>query len=166
MGAKVSHDFPQKKLFEGKLKRSVVETQPTLLVRRGLGYDEFKGVERRPRIAVRKPDETPTGFRRQLNRPPAEPPLGIRHSPVQDGPQRLVRKRVQADNEGPGEQGRNDLEGRIFRRGAQQHNRPVLHRREKGVLLGFVEAMDLVDEQDGPPAMELTLLPRLVDEAA
>jgi len=40
-----------------------------------------------------------------------------------------------------------ELEGRIFRGGADQHHRAVFHHRQKRVLLRAVEAVHLVDEQ-------------------
>ena len=40
-----------------------------------------------------------------------------------------------------------ELEGRVLRRRADQNDRAVFHDRQEAVLLGAVEAMDLVDEQ-------------------
>ena len=48
-----------------------------------------------------------------------------------------------------GEQGRDDLEGRILRRRADQHDGAALDGAEQGVLLRLVEAVDLIDEEDG-----------------
>ena len=45
-----------------------------------------------------------------------------------------------------------ELEGRVLRRRADQNDRAVFHDRQEAVLLGAVEAMDLVDEQQGLPA--------------
>src|SRR5713226_48182 len=45
-----------------------------------------------------------------------------------------------------------DLEGRVLRGGADQGERALLDMRQEGVLLAPVEAMDLVDEEDGPAA--------------
>ena len=47
------------------------------------------------------------------------------------------------------EQGRDHLEGGIFRGGADEDHRAAFHIGQKGVLLRFVEAVDLVDEDDG-----------------
>ena len=47
-----------------------------------------------------------------------------------------------------GKQRGNDFERRIFRGGADQADVAFLHMRQEGVLLGFVEAMDFIDEHD------------------
>jgi hypothetical protein len=56
---------------------------------------------------------------------------------------------VQGEDTGAGEQRADDLEGRVLGRGADERNGAVLDIREDGVLLRLVEAMDLVDEEDG-----------------
>ena len=48
-----------------------------------------------------------------------------------------------------GQQGSDDLEGRVLRGGTDQDHGPSLHGAQEGVLLGLVEAVDLVDEKDG-----------------
>ncbi len=50
------------------------------------------------------------------------------------------------------EQRADDLERRVLGRGADQRDGAVLDERQDRVLLGLVEAMDLVDEQHGAPA--------------
>ena len=50
------------------------------------------------------------------------------------------------------QQRRDHFEGRILRGGADQDDVAALHVGQKRVLLGFVEAVDFVDEQDGAPA--------------
>ena len=42
-----------------------------------------------------------------------------------------------------------DLKGGVFRGGADQNDGPPFHIGEKGILLGFVEAVNLIHEQDG-----------------
>ena len=51
-----------------------------------------------------------------------------------------------------GEQRGDDLEGRILGGGADESDRPVLDVGQEGVLLGLVEAVDLIDEEDGAGA--------------
>src|SRR5260370_12582272 len=53
---------------------------------------------------------------------------------------------------GAGEEGGDDLERRVFRSGADEENVAGFDVREEGVLLGFVEAVDFVDEDDGAEA--------------
>jgi hypothetical protein len=48
-----------------------------------------------------------------------------------------------------GEDGAVQLEGGVLRRRADQDDGAVLHDRQEGVLLGAVEAMDLVHEEQG-----------------
>ena len=48
-----------------------------------------------------------------------------------------------------GQEGSDDLEGRVLRRSADKDDGTVLDRTEQGILLGLVEAVDLVDEKDG-----------------
>src|SRR5690606_42156775 len=50
---------------------------------------------------------------------------------------------------GPREQGRVDLEAGVLRRRPDEGEEPGLDVRQQGILLGLVEAMDLVHEQDG-----------------
>ena len=59
---------------------------------------------------------------------------------------------VQGVDAAAGEQGGDDLEGRIFGGRADEADGAVLDVGQEGVLLGFVEAMDLVDEEDGARA--------------
>ena len=52
----------------------------------------------------------------------------------------------------PRHQRRVDLEVRIFGGGADQHDQPLLDGRQQRVLLGLVEPVHLVEEQDRPGA--------------
>src|SRR6266481_10153580 len=53
---------------------------------------------------------------------------------------------------GAGEQRGDDFEGGIFRGSADEEDVAGFDVREEGVLLGFVEAVDFVDEDDGAEA--------------
>src|SRR5258707_15724584 len=53
---------------------------------------------------------------------------------------------------GAGEKRGDDFEGGIFGGGADEENVAGFDVREEGVLLGFVEAVDFVDEDDGAQA--------------
>ena len=59
--------------------------------------------------------------------------------------------------------GRIDREERVLGGGADEDHEPLLHRREQGVLLRLVEPVDLVDEEDGAPALLAEQAPGLVD---
>ena len=66
------------------------------------------------------------------------------------GKQRLDRRIVEAlegEHARPRQERRIELEGRVLGGGADEHDRAVFHMRQEGVLLGAVEAVDLVDEE-------------------
>ena len=60
---------------------------------------------------------------------------------------------VEGEDAGAGEEGGVELEGGVLGGGADQHDGAVLHQREEGVLLRLVEAVDLVDEEQGAAAV-------------
>ena len=64
----------------------------------------------------------------------------------------VVGELVEHEDARAGEQRRVDFERRILGGRADQRDRAVLDVRQHRVLLRFVEAMDLVDEQDGAPS--------------
>ena len=76
---------------------------------------------------------------------------------------------LERQDPGPRQQGGVDLERGVLGRGPDEGDGPVLDGRQQGVLLGLVEAVDLVDEQDRPPAAAAGLaglgdrLPQLLD---
>ena len=47
-----------------------------------------------------------------------------------------------------GQKGRDYMKGRVFGRGADQGDKPCLHMRQKGVLLGLVKAVDLINKEN------------------
>ncbi|MCY1517878.1 hypothetical protein D9M68_525810 [compost metagenome] len=51
-----------------------------------------------------------------------------------------------------GQQSGVELEGRIFGRGADEDDGAILHHGQETILLGTIETVDLVDEQQGLPA--------------
>src|SRR6516162_2960438 len=69
----------------------------------------------------------------------------------------VVIETAQHKDLGAGQQCANQLEGRVFGCGADQDYRAVFDNGQKGVLLSAVEAVDLVDKEQGA----LTHLPAL-----
>src|ERR1035437_7609658 len=65
-----------------------------------------------------------------------------------DRPDLIVGEWLEAKDAQTGQQSGVDLEVRVLGRGADERDRAVLDVRQKGVLLGLVEAMDLVDEEN------------------
>ena len=60
---------------------------------------------------------------------------------------RLVVERTQGEHERPRQQRRDDGERRVLRGCGHEHDEPILHGRQQGVLLSLGEAVDLVEEQ-------------------
>ena len=83
---------------------------------------------------------------------PAETAL-IRQRPAEQGQDVFLRQGLQHENLAPGKKRAVDLEGRILRRGADEHDAALFHKRKEGVLLGLVETVDFVHEDDGAHAV-------------
>ena len=77
----------------------------------------------------------------------------------------LVGERLQAPDPESAQEGRVDLEVRIFRRRADQRDRAVLDLRQQRVLLGLVEAVNLIEEEHGLRAAGREALAGLCDDA-
>ena len=88
----------------------------------------------------------------------AEPALLVLEGVADDPDQGLAVELLEDEDPGPGEERGDDLEGGIFRRRAEEDDVPLLDVGQEGRLLGLVEAVDLVDEQDHGLAEELPLL--------
>ena len=111
-------------------------------VEHGLGE-----IDQMPAVAVGHGD---AGDPRRLVERQAAPDLLL--GTLQERFERLMAEPFQHQHLGPRQQGRVEREGRILRGRADQRDRAVLHHRQKAVLLGAVEAVDLVDEQERPAA--------------
>ncbi len=79
----------------------------------------------------------------------AEAALLIRERAFEQGEDLLIGKRAQRIDAAAGEQRGDDFEGRIFCCRSDEADGAALDVGKKGVLLRFVEAMNLVDEEDG-----------------
>ena len=77
---------------------------------------------------------------------------------LEQGQQRLLRQPLQHQHVAARDQRRGQREGRVLGGGADQRHRAVLDLVQEPVLLGAVEAVDLVDEQDRPPPARPLLL--------
>ena len=75
--------------------------------------------------------------------------------------ERLQHEHAAARQQRPGE-----LEARVLGGRADQGDDPVLDPREEGILLGSVEAVDLVTEEDRAPPLVLEPLFRCLDDLA
>jgi hypothetical protein len=74
-------------------------------------------------------------------------------APGQDQPDLLGPERLEAEQERARQQRRVHLEVGVLGGGPDEHDQPVLHQGEQGVLLRPAEAVDLVEEQDGAHAV-------------
>ena len=101
-----------------------------------------------------------------LDTVPAEAPLGVPQRPLDDPEQSIFRERLQDDDQRPGEQWADHFEGRILRGGTDKYHRARLDVRQKGVLLGLVEAMDFIHEQDRALALDDSTLLGGLDQPA
>jgi hypothetical protein len=83
----------------------------------------------------------------------AQSALGVGQGAAQNDDDLILGQRLQDIDSTAREQRTVDFEGRIFGSGADQANASFLDMGQEGILLGFVEAMNFIDEDDGPRAV-------------
>ena len=106
------------------------------------GKDFLQHVEKIAPVAIRHADHRLACLRRCWKRAALEH-LGA----ANQGVQRLRIKPVQHQHLGPGEKRTVQLEGWVFGRGANEDDRAILDIGQERVLLRFVEAVDLINEE-------------------
>ena len=116
--------------------------------RRGAG-GELQGGEHAASIAAGHVHQVVPRLRFQRDLQAAKAALLIRERAVEQRGHLLLSKRVQSVDPGPGEQRADDLEGGVLGSGADEDDGAILDVGEHGVLLRLVEAVDLIDEEDG-----------------
>ena len=131
----------------------------------GESEGDLQGVEDHAGVAIGLVDEMLDGVVVGLTALPGE-------RPAHQLPKVIGSQRVQTEQARAAHERRVDLEERVLGRGADQDERAVLDGAQEGVLLRAVEAVDLVDEQDGalvlvpaPPAGLLDGLLHVLDAA-
>lgn len=77
-------------------------------------------------------------------------PLGGGERFLEDGDDVVRRELLEHEHAAPREERAVDLERGVLGRGPDEDDAPLLHEGQEGVLLRLVEAVDLVDEDDGP----------------
>ena len=97
--------------------------------------------------------------------PPVEALRRGERAAHEDGDVR-IGERLELDHAGTRQQRRVHLEVRVLRGGAHHDDGAVLDRMEQGVLLGAVEAVDLVDEEDRAPVVGHEAAARVLDDGA
>ena len=126
----------------------------------------FEAVQGGAGIPIRRPDDVGQGLRFDLETEAAEPAFAVREGGPDDPGEVLFGEGFEGENAHPGEKRRDDLEGGILRRGADQGNQAAFDVGKKGVLLGLVETVDLVHEEDRPAPVEPPQFGGLVDDSA
>src|SRR5581483_11544072 len=116
---------------------------------RGQGGRHLEAVEGRPGVAVGAGGEVlGGGVVDGERRVAAEAPDGVGQGPVDQPPQVVLRQGLEPEQRGTAPQRTVDLEEGVLGGGADQREEAVLDVGQEGVLLGAVEAVDLVEEQD------------------
>jgi hypothetical protein len=77
----------------------------------------------------------------------------VAHRPVEQRADVVVGERAQGEEQRPRQQRRDHRERRVLGGRGDQHHPAVLHAGQQGVLLGLGEAVDLVEEEHGLPAV-------------
>ena len=153
----------------GERRRDVTGVVPLPVVL-GECHRALEHVQRDPGVAAGDRDEVRerlVGERHAARRPELarEAPLGVIDRPSHDPADVVVGERLQAPHAQPRQERGVDLEVRVLRRRADERDGAVLDVRQERVLLRLVEAVDLVDEQHGPLAVEREPLLGIGDSA-
>ena len=113
-----------------------------LLAGAGRGVQrELERVQRRARVPARAPGD-------EVDHLVGGRPADLGQRPPQQPGDVVLRELVQLVDLGARDQGGVDLEVRVLGRRADQHHQALLDRGQQRVLLGLVEAVDLVQEED------------------
>ena len=123
-------------------------------------HHHLQRIQRRARVPVGKIGDHLQHALCQLH-PPAAEAARVCQRPAQQLRKLPGRKTVQHKHLAPGQKRRVDLERRVFRGGADEDDASLFHKGQKRILLRFVEAVDLVHEQDGLFAEAAVRLGRL-----
>ena len=153
-------------LLEGLFEGGQGDPSHSVGVRLRGGDSQLQAVEGDARVAVRHGHEVAHGLGRQLRLQRAQTPVGVAEGALGDEAKLVVLKLPQGEDTGPREQGSDDLKGGVLRRRADEDNRAVLDVGEDDVLLGLVEAVDLIDEEDGALGVHGPPLLRCLGDAA
>ena len=109
----------------------------------------FQQIEHAPRIAVGSRHEELAGGRFQVQGELPQAALRIAQGAIEELAQVLRRQGLEYIDARPRQERVVHLEGRVLGRRADEDQRAILDVRQKGVLLRFVEAVHLIEEQHG-----------------
>ena len=151
----------QHALLGGRLDIAEVGCDVALVVAASFGFGQgdraFEHVQRLSGVAGGEADEMVERLRLDAHAAlgperPAEPAFGVLDGPLHQQPDLVVGQRFEAPHPQPGQERRVDLEIGVLGGRADERDRAVLDLGQERVLLGLVEAMDLVDEEDAAGA--------------
>jgi len=111
---------------------------------------DLQSVEAPAGIAFARGGEVAQGFLGDLDPIGPESAFRVRQGPVHEADQVVVRERLQFEDLGAGDEGTVDVEKRVVGGGADEADHAAFDVGQQNVLLGFVEPVDLVDEEDRP----------------
>jgi len=140
-----------------------IDVPAPLRVRGGRVRRKLQGVECHASVAVRDDDER--AERVGGDRHPTVKTPRVGKGALDDEAHLIFAERLEDEHARARQQCGDDLERRVLGRRPNERHVTLLDEREHRVLLGLVEAMDLVDEHDGPLAGGAAELAGLLDHA-
>ena len=143
-----------------------IDHDPAVLAGWGGLDGQLQGVQHPPRVAVGHVDQVGQRVVVELDVEAAIAPLGIGQGVAGNGLQIGLAQGAELEDAAAADQGPVDAKVGVLGGGADEDDRAVLHPGQEGVLLGFVPAVDLVDKEDGPLAVERPPLLGLLGHAA
>ncbi len=152
--------------LNGFLRHLKVDANRPTGIRRGGFNGEFQRVERIPRVTARDLCQVVERLGGDLDAARPIAALGIAQRALEQSQGCPARERYELKDARTGQERAVDFEIRIFSCRADQNDGAVFNVRQERVLLGFVKAVDFVNEQDGALPVQVKTLARLFDDAA
>ena len=118
-------------------------------------HRQFEGVEQAAGIAAGHIEQVGLGLVAEADGPLSVAPLRIGQGAVQQLAKVAWLQPLEPEQAGAADEGLVDFEVGVFGGGADEGDGAVLHPRQQGVLLGRIEAVHLIDEQDRAQAVAL-----------
>ena len=153
----------QKRFFGSALFDGLAGDEGALPLHLPVEHRHFQGGEGGTRVAVGKVGDR--GDELVFDVYPAAEASLVRQGAAQEGGDLFRLQRLQHEHLAARQERPVDLEGRVFGGGADEDDAAPLYKGQKGVLLGLVEAVDLVYKQDGLGAEQAAALGALHDGA-
>src|SRR5438445_7134544 len=152
----------ERALLGGLLEEPEVEGAGAARARQARG--QLERVERDARVALRVGDQEGARLGGEGQLGATQPALRVGERAVDHGAHLLLGERLEHEDARAREEGRDHLEGRVLGGRPDERHRAGLDVGEEGVLLRLVEAVDLVDEEHGRPAVPGELVLCLLDD--